>query len=366
MATTTIQQYVRSTGSRRRLDLPGPYDEFILSPTLRVPGAISVIEALALVEAAWLTGTLAVAFSEATLARYLHNLRRFATYATAAGAVHLSDCTAQVCAEWVHALPSGGTKSTNTSGQAAYGTQASRRTSLINFFATCHRLGLWDQNPGERVATHGRSERRIRPLTSEEAAACMDRAAYRARESRLPAVLAIGLAGATVTEIPRVRVSHVRLDEGMLWLPGLGVRYTPRWVLLDEWQTTALGARLVVLARKHSADDLATTSIVHAGDPEAQKVMRVAYATNQSIWRIFTKAGLSPADGVRPASILEYVANRVYAETGHIEAVAVRCGLKSLDSAAALLDRDWQSVWRLSGPEDDATGGPTATAPVRA
>lgn len=343
------QQYVRRSSNRRRVGLPGPYDPFTLAACLSAPGVIAVVEALSLVVAAWRDQTVPVGFSVPTLRRYEHNLNHFAAYTRAIGVEMLGECDPVVCADWVHARPVGKMWAANTTGQPAYGTQANRRTSLINFFATCHHLGLWDQNPAEKVTTHGRSNGRVRPLTDAEAARLMDRAAYGARESKMPAAVALALAGATVTEIAQVEGNDVHLPEQVVWLPGLGRRNLPRWVTLDDWQTTALRTRIAYLTRRHG-QDITGRSLVHRGRVEDQDPTKFAMTTNQMLVRALAKAGLGVADGVRPSSIHEYVANRVYAETGSMEAVAVRCGLRSLDAAARLVTADWRAAHETSAP----------------
>ncbi len=349
----TAVPFVRRSSNRRRVGLPGPYDPFTLASFLSAPGLIPVVEALALVIAAWREQTVPVGFSAPTLSRYEHNLNQFVTYARAIGAEMLRECDPVVCADWVHARPVGKMWSANTTGQPAYGTQANRRTSLINFFATCHHLGLWDQNPGEKVTTHGRSNGRIRPLTEAEAARLMDRAAYGARENKMPATVALALAGATVTEIAQVEGTDVHLDEQVVWLPGLGRRNLPRWVPLDDWQTTALRNRIAYLTRRNG-HDISGLSLVHRGRVTDQDPTKFAMTTNQMLVRALAKAGLGPSDGVRPSSIHEYVANRVYAETGSMEAVAVRCGLRSLDAAARLVTTDWRVRHETPAPSDAA------------
>lgn len=353
--TTSPTQFVRRSSNRRRLGLPGPYDPFTLAAFLSAPGLIPVVEALALVVAAWRDQTVAVGFSVPTLRRYQHNLNQFVTYARATGAEMLRECDPVVCADWVHARPAGKMWAANTTGQPAYGTQANRRTSLINFFATCHHLGLWDQNPGEKVTTHGRSNGRIRPLTDTEAARLMDRAAYGARENKMPAAVALALAGATVTEIAQVESLDVHLPEQVVWLPGLGRRNLSRWAPLDEWQTNALRNRLTHMAQRHG-DNTAGLSLVHRGLVADQDPSKFAMSTNQMLVRALAKAGLGPADGVRPSSIHEYVANRVYAETGSMEVVAVRCGLRSLDAAARLVTADWRARHETPAPSDAVNG----------
>lgn len=349
MSTTNSKQFVRRSSNRRRVGLPGPYDPFTLAAFLSAPGLIPVIEALALVVAAWRDQAVPVGFSAPTLRRYEHNLNQFVTYARAIGTEMLRECDPLVCADWVHARPVGKMWAANTTGQPAYGTQANRRTSLTNFFATCHHLGLWDQNPGEKVTTHGRSNGRIRPLADGEAARLMDRAAYGARENKMPAAVALALAGATVTEIAQVEGTDVHLSEQVVWLPGLGRRNLARWVPLDDWQTTALHNRIAYLTRRNGYD-ITGLSLVHRGHVADQDPSKFAMSTNQMLVRALAKAGLGPADGVRPSSIHEYVANRVYAETGSMEAVAARCGLRSLDAAARLVISDWRARHETPAP----------------
>jgi hypothetical protein len=49
--------------------------------------------------------------------------------------------------------------------------------------------------------------------------------------------------------------------------------------------------------------------------------------------------------GVRPRSVREYAANRIYALTGRVEDVAGVLGLSSLDTAARYIDSRWQEQW---------------------
>lgn len=342
-------QFVRRSSNRRRVGLPGPYDAFTLAAGLAATGAVAVAEALTLVIAAWTAKTVPVGFSTPTLKRYEHNLNQFVTYTRAIGVEVLADCDPGVCADWVHARPVGKMWSANTTGQPAYGTQANRRTSLINFFATCHHLGLWDENPAEKVTTHGRANTRTRPLTEVEAARLMDRAAYQARENKMPATVALALAGATVTEIAQVEPIDVYLAEQVVWLPGLGRRNLARWVPLDEWQADALASRINYLTHRNGSN-ITGFSLVHRGRVADQDPTKFAMTTNQMLVRALGKAGLGVDQGVRPSSIHEYVANRVYAETGSMEAVAVRCGLRSIDAAARLVTVNWRTSHETPAP----------------
>lgn len=353
---TPPADWFRTGRNRRHLNTPSPHDEFTLAPDMSAAGDLPVGDAVTRVLTAWSTGTVAAAFSEASYARYEHNLLRFTRFTTAVRLERLADVTAETCADWIHSRLSGPrNRRSPANGDTAYGTQASRRTTLINFFTTCWRLGLHNANPAEQVTTLGRSARRVRPLTEAEVKCCQDQAAYRTREDLIPAVLAIALTGSTVTELAQVRVRDVRLDARMLYLPGLGQRYTPRWVPLDDWQTRALTTRIDRLRRSHPGRALAAASMTMRSDPSTSTTQQLALAANRQMTTALRKGGLTVDDGVRPASFMEYVARRVYAETGQVEAVAVRCGFKSLDAAARLIDVDWRARFAMTPPTASGT-----------
>lgn len=67
----------------------------------------------------------------------------------------------------------------------------------------------------------------------------------------------------------------------------------------------------------------------------------VAPTVSTNLTRALTAAGVH-RPGVRPRSVREYAANRLYALTGRIEDVAAHLGIESLDSARRLIDNQWQ------------------------
>ena len=69
------------------------------------------------------------------------------------------------------------------------------------------------------------------------------------------------------------------------------------------------------------------------------------------ITKALDRAGLKQPGHIRVAAINEYVAAKVFAQTGRVEAVAARLGMRSLDAAAHLLGLDWRAQYAPPGPE---------------
>jgi integrase/recombinase XerC len=58
---------------------------------------------------------------------------------------------------------------------------------------------------------------------------------------------------------------------------------------------------------------------------------------------ILRRAGLADDAQVRPRSITAWLGRSVFDETGSIDVVAQRLGLRSLDRAAALIGWEWRT-----------------------
>lgn len=63
-----------------------------------------------------------------------------------------------------------------------------------------------------------------------------------------------------------------------------------------------------------------------------------------AVGAILQRAGLHQESDVRPRSVTAWAGQRVFDETGRIEDVARRLGLRSLDRAAALIGWEWRSA----------------------
>ncbi len=60
------------------------------------------------------------------------------------------------------------------------------------------------------------------------------------------------------------------------------------------------------------------------------------------IGEVLTRAGLAGEPDVRPLSVAAWAGRTIFDETGRIDEVARRLGMRSLDRAARLIGFDWQ------------------------
>lgn len=63
-----------------------------------------------------------------------------------------------------------------------------------------------------------------------------------------------------------------------------------------------------------------------------------------SISSTLARAGLTEEPGVRPLSVIAWAGQRILADTGRIEVVAHRLGMRSLDRTARLIGFDWPAA----------------------
>lgn len=132
------------------------------------------------------------------------------------------------------------------------------------------------------------------------------------------------------------------------------MRARPRPGRDDDWCLAALNTRIQALAATVvAADALPDIPVTYSwrggsGSPESR-----AAATGMTLLTLLKKARLHQPGVTRAESIREHLAHRVFAETGRIEAVAVRLGLASLDAAAHLVDYDWVAEHTIdpNGPQ---------------
>ncbi len=264
-------------------------------------------------------------FSEQSFDRLVELMRRFAAFAIHGhGARELADITQELAAGFVHAPTRDGMPSASVMHW--------RRSAIRLLFRTARQLGLAEADPTLDLALPARSGAQLRPLSDDEVPIC--RAAALAGESRLAAAWALAEATARTSELPRLRVGDLDLAEGLVWLHG-GAKTAERLGFLSEWG-------LVQLARRnHVLGDDPDALLVYAGDGSA--VSRQASAC-MAISVTLARAGLGDEPDVRPASVAAWAGRRVLEETGQIDLVAIRLGMRSLDRAAAFVRYDWTSL----------------------
>lgn len=133
----------------------------------------------------------------------------------------------------------------------------------------------------------------------------------------------------------------------------MGPRFVP---IDDDWAREALHTRIEVLRRQSlPAEDLLDRRIAYDGtssDPN-----RRSAASAMALVKLMRTARVYSPGRTRAESIREWLAGRVFAETGRVEAVASRLGMRSLDAAAHIVGYDWVTAYELTsdGPPDGAT-----------
>ena len=263
--------------------------------------------------------------SEQSFDRLVELMRRFADFVVHGhGARGLAEITQDLAVEFVFAPTIGGT-AVSTS------VMHWRRSAIRLLFRTARQLGLVEGDPTLDLALPPRSGSQCRPLTDDEVAVC--RAAALASESRLSAAWALAEATARTSELPNLLVRDVDFTRGLVWLHD-GSKTVERWGHLSEWGLTQLARRA------HALGDDVDRPLVYSGDGSA--VSRQASAC-MAISVTLARAGLGDEPDVRPASVVAWAGRRLLEETGQIDLVAIRLGMRSLDRTAAFIRYDWTS-----------------------
>ena len=260
--------------------------------------------------------------------RLVSTLTRFAAFAERGfGVATLADVSPEISKAFVAAPRSG-----SDLEAPSVSTMHFRRSALRLLFREARRAGLSYGDPTIDLALPPRSALRLRPLIDDEVAICRSSALRNLSETRLPAALALAEATARTSEMPRIRVEDVHLDEGTVWIHG-GSKTAERWGTLSSWGAEQLARRLRRLAKL-----AALTPVVYEGkgSPEsAQASACVAIAT------VLRAAGLGSEPDVRPASITAWADATVFRQGARIDEVARMLGVRSLDQAARLIGWNW-------------------------
>jgi integrase/recombinase XerC len=252
---------------------------------------------------------------------------RFATFASAGHDVAIIAATsAEVTSAYVHARFEDGSV-------PSVAAMHWRRSALRLLFRAWRELGMCDFDPTLDLRLPRRSSLAARPLMDEEVAICRWTSLSTATETRLPVVWAFAETGATTGEIPLVRVEDVDLESATVHLPGT-TKTDARNAQLSKWSLTQLRRRIETL------DGLNSAALAYdgAGGPASAQA-----SASGAIGDILRRAGLSDEPDVRPRSVAAWRGRTIFDETGRIELVAQRLGLRSLDRAAALIGWEWRS-----------------------
>ena len=305
-------------------------------------GRIDLAAAFALVSDEWDVQVAAGTVSGQIIAMYKGQCRALVGYATVMGVHELGDVRPNLVVQWVHTPRADG-------DPVALNTRLSRRSAVRALFLTAMRLGLTDENPADAVMETKRSARYVHQLTDAQVHHLQLCAPHRLSETKTPVALALMLLGAGTREAGHVEVRDIDLVERRVWLHHGGERYRDRWVPIDvDWCRLAIWNRLTALDASSAAEDeFASTALVYeARRAETTPLLRQA-AVSRTIIELMKRARIYEAGVTRPESIREWVAARVFDETGSVEAVAERLGMFSLDGAAHIVGYDWVNQWAI-------------------
>lgn len=236
--------------------------------------------------------------------------------------------SADRCERFVKALVAG----ESGARQPAVATMHLRRATLRLLFRTARDLGLFEGDPTLDLVLPPRTSLKVRALTDEEVALCRSFSLHSLTETRLPAAWGLVEATDRTSEIHHIKVSDVDLEHGRVWLHGSS-KAEPRWGELTSWGLTHLGKRIERLLNQDFL--LVYTG---SGNPEAKQS-----ASCIAISETLVRAGLGGECDVRPGSVVAWAGVRIFEETGRIEEVARRLGIRSLDRASCLINFDWKN-----------------------
>lgn len=241
------------------------------------------------------------------------------------GARSLAEINNELVADFVSAR--------NRDGSApSTATMHLRRWAVRFLFQTLRESGVQATDPTDGLTLPPRPSSEIRPLTNEEVALCRSVVEYPANATLKAAAWALAEASALTSEIPAVRRCDVDPACTRVQLPGARLVAT-RSVPLSEFAGEQIERRLRDIA--HDPDTL----VAYTGSG-----VRPQSAGAMVLRKVLRRAGLADEPGVRPASIRAWVGVRVFDETGSIEAVARRLGLRSLDAAARVVGLEWRDA----------------------
>jgi integrase len=258
--------------------------------------------------------------------RLISILTRFACFAKRFGVATLADITPDVARAFIAAPPSG-------SGEApSISTMHFRRSAVRHLFREARRAGLSDRDPTLDLTLPPRSALGLRPLTDDEVAICRSSALRSLSETRLPAAFALAEATARTSELPKIRVRDIHLEQGAVWIHG-GSKTTERWGTMSSWGADQLARRL-----RHLRKLPRVTPVVYEGKGSPQSGQASACVAIATVLRA---AGLGSEPDVRPTSVAAWVGATALSQGAHIDEVARMLGVRSLDQAARLIGWDW-------------------------
>lgn len=347
----------RVGGPRRTGRYLLPDGPFLLAPHVLLPGAIDVASVFTAVRSDWDSQAVKGNIQESTVITHKKVLATFESFARGRGAVLLCDIDSEMVWQWLESL---------TSVKQSQPTEAMRklrRTVAITFFRTTFRLGLTDRNPADSITPVVQPERfvcalsvkdieRVKEVADLDAYRNITPDEYESGSSQIAVAVALTLIGSQGGEIAAIRGRDLDLIGKRVWAHDGGIRITNRWLPIDDlWAFDVLAARIAFLARKNPNGFLEApiAYLPRTDDARSSQLQRRQSAAANLVDKAIKRAGLKQNGRIRMASITEYLALRVFQETGRVEAVALRLGMRSLDRAAHVVGYDWRTGFTAGG-----------------
>ena len=322
--------------------LEKPFGSFNLAKFLEVSGGLTVAAAVSAVVADWDRQAKQGRVSGKSMNKSVKYLGWFVTFANANNINQVHELDTEFCARWVHAKHGIGV---NAGKRPTPNAAKTRRYVLRQFFTTARTLGLYNQNPADFIDLGEGLIVEARALTGPEARACLARARTKLEETRLPAVAALALAGATPSEIASLTVADLGPDAQTVWVHDGGRNRIDRTLHLDPRYAHAVRRRARKLGWAPSAP------LVYNGAHTGYGGQSAISMTLRDILRL---AGVAGPD-VNPKSFTRYAATRTWWTTNDLVRVAAVTGVRTLDAAARYCGFDWQSA--AFNTDNDNNGG---------
>lgn len=294
----------------------------VMSEDQRIPTLVQVVST------AWATAVDDGRLSEQTREKFSALATRFAVFAIACGVESIHDIDDALCRAFIHAP---GKDRSGEHVRPAVATMHGRRAVLRSLFATARTMGIGLDDPTQSIELPDRGRPSgCRPLTGDEAEQ-VQFFADRGPDKRHFVMIALLLAGAHTAEVGWMTVTDLDLAAGTARVHG-SVKYAPRTVALRSQDLPWLRARA-----GHLADDDAMLCDPLGGTAAARQAR-----IGMSVGAVLRDAGLGNEPGITPTSLTAYAARRAFETRRNIEDAARVSGCRSLDSAATLIDYQWQ------------------------
>lgn len=317
---------------------------FRLSPELSSPGDIAFTDALDEVLADWARQVAAGTVGPDVVDLYGLHLRAFSGVLDRLNRPRVCEIDANTVLVWMRLPKQGG-------DAPARNVLAVRRSAARSFFQTAFCLGITDANPAKAIDLPDRTERYVHPFTDDQINQLKRVCRTGVGDTRNPAIVALMLSGAASMELAFVTDTDVDVANRRVWVHHGGYRHRPRWLPLDDWCLNALTRRIAALPKDPYTTQAEHTFLVNrsrnspTSTPAKQATVVAAVVTS-----LLQTAGIHRPGVTRAESIREWVAARVFAETGSVEQVAMRLGMSSLDAAAHIVGHDWVTELTDDGP----------------